>query len=111
MPHLKLDNFHCNCKVVTNVIPLQLKYMPTIWYWSTSFDFICKLHESCYKQLWCIWYVIMVQGLFNITKFQLGFNYAHKFEIYTIWYVIHGCILVNPKTYIYNYHAFVSSIF
>ncbi len=35
MPHLKLDNFHYNCKVVTNVIPLQLKYMPTIWYWST----------------------------------------------------------------------------
>ncbi len=49
MPHLKLDNFHCNCKVVTNVIPLQLKYMPIIWYWSTSFDFICKLHEIHYK--------------------------------------------------------------
>jgi hypothetical protein len=52
----------------------------------------------------------MVQGLFNITKFQLGLNYAHKFEIYTICYVIHGCILVNPRTYIYNYHAFVSNI-
>ncbi len=50
MPHLKLYNFHCNYKVVTNVIHLQLKHMPIIWYWSTSFDFICKLHESHCKQ-------------------------------------------------------------
>jgi hypothetical protein len=43
------------------------------------FDFILKLHESCYKQLFYKWYAIKVQYLINVIKFHLGFNYSHKF--------------------------------
>jgi hypothetical protein len=36
------------------VVPLYDYNMDLyIWFWSIYFNFICKLHENCYMQLWC----------------------------------------------------------
>jgi hypothetical protein len=50
-------------------------------FWLKLFDFIWKLHESCYKQLHWKWYATKIQYLINVIKFHLGFNYSYNFKI------------------------------
>jgi len=110
MTHLKFMEFYCSCVLIAKEPYIWLAYAPYIWFWSIIFDFIHKLHKIYYKKLWCNWYATRVQCPFNITKFQLGFNYLNKFENCVRY--VRACdmwlwLLINLGIYINGYHALV----
>jgi len=95
MKHLEFNKFHCNCKNSCKFYPSMIEFYLLD---GIAFHFICHHSQLAWKllqKLWYNWYATMVQNLVNAIKFQWGFNYSYKSELWSLCGICKGVWHMN----------------